>query len=122
MTVLGLLVGMEECSGGELPCFFNVKRVSNASPRLKYTRPGATLTRYTRNRDARRRDRDRHKPAHAGGWRDAGSVQGWRVAVTTISIQTGGSGMPKLEAERLSFFWTGLDALLVKKSSCSRSF
>jgi hypothetical protein len=47
---------------------------------------------------------------------------GSEVAVTTISIQTGGSGMPKLEAERLSFFWTGLDALLVKKSSCSRSF
>ena len=121
MTVLGLLVGMEECSGGELPCFFNVKRVSNASPRLKYTR--RVQTRNTEPRSARRRDRDRHiKPAHAGGWRDAGSVQGWRVAVTTISIQTGGSGMPKLEAERLSFFCTGLDALLVKKSSCSRSF
>ncbi len=39
-----------------------------------------------------------------------------------LNFQTGGSGMPKLEAERLSFFWTGLDALLVKKSSCSRSF
>ena len=40
----------------------------------------------------------------------------------SIGRQTGGSGMPKLEAERLSFFWIGLDALLVKNSSCSRSF